>query len=222
MKKRVLTTILLLAMVLGIGAPAAADDWIIRLRGINVAPDASSGAIASNGTDIAGSGVDVDDATVPELDITYMLNDNWGLELILAVPPHDISATGSLASLGQFAEVTLLPPALTLQYHFAPEARFRPYVGAGINFTLFFDEETTDAFNTAVGGVTDFDLDESFGFAAQIGVDIGPPDGWFFNLDLKYVDLSTTAEIQTGALGLLSVDVDIDPIIYGIGFGKRF
>ncbi len=204
-------------------AAAAQGDWLIRLRGISVDPSSSSGPVVSNGTAIAGSGVSVDDDIQPELDITYMLTDNWGLELILATSEHDVLADGSLVSLGKIIDSRVLPPSLLLQYHFAPDGKVRPYVGLGVNYTLFFSEDVTSSFEAAAGGASDAELDSSFGLAAQVGVDFALSGDWFFNLDVKVVDMSTDATITTpGPLGTLRVDVDIDPTIWGIGIGRRF
>ena len=202
--------------------PAEGSEWLVRLRAINVDPDSSSSAVRSNGGDIGGSGVTVNDDTVPELDITYKPTDNIGIELVLGTTQHDVFGTGSLAALGKIVDSRVLPPTLVLQYHFAPNAKIRPYIGAGVNFTLFYDEEATSEFETAAGGESSVDLDESVGLAGQIGVDIGSGD-WFFNLDVKYIQMDTTATITTpGPLGVVDVDVDINPWVWGIGFGKRF
>ncbi|MEM9553609.1 MAG: OmpW family protein [Acidobacteriota bacterium] len=206
-----------------LAASADTGDWLIRLRGINVSPDDSSSAVRSNGSAIGGSSVSVDDDTVPELDITYFVRPNWGLELILATSEHNVSAEGSLSALGEIVTSDVLPPTLLLQYHFAPDARIRPYVGLGVNFTLFFDEEASASFEAAAGGSSDVDLDSSVGLAGQLGVDVGLNDDWFLNFDVKYLDLQTDATIETpGALGTVEVDVDINPIVWGFGFGRRF
>ncbi len=212
-----------LLFLVSLPAAAGQGDWLIRLRGINVDPSSSSGLVTSNGTAIAGSGVTVDDDIQPELDITYMVADNWGLELILASSNHDVFGDGSLAAFGKILDAQTLPPALLLQYHFAPDGKARPYVGIGVNYTLFFSEDVTSAFEAAAGGASNADLDASLGLAAQVGLDVALSGDWFLNFDVKYVDMSTDATITTpGPLGTLRVDVDIDPTIWGIGFGKRF
>lgn len=219
----VLSLALLMSFSAVPGTRAEQGDWLIRLRAIIVDPDDDSSAVRSDGAPIAGSGVTVDDDTVPELDITYMLKDRWGLELILASSQHDVSGTGSLAGLGKILEARTLPPSLLLQYHFAPEAKVRPYAGLGVNFTLFFDEEVTSSFEAAAGGPTSADLDSSFGLAAQAGLDISVSEKWFLNLDLKYLDIDTTATLVTpGPLGTLTVDVGITPYVIGFGFGRSF
>ncbi|MDH5184791.1 MAG: OmpW family protein [Gammaproteobacteria bacterium] len=215
-----------IALSLGLTAmPAAAyeaGDWIVRARLITVNPDESSSAIATNGADVAGSGVSVDNDLVPELDFTYMMSPHWGLELILGTSEHDINATGTLkASLGQIGEAKVLPPTLTLQYHFAPSSNIRPYAGVGINYTHFYSENATGAIEGSAN--TDLDLDDSWGLAAQAGVDIDINKEWFINFDVKYIDISTKATFKnTATLGTVTADVDIDPWVFGIGIGTTF
>lgn len=222
-----LLLVLSLALMAGFSiasvARAEQGDWLVRLRAIVVDPDDSSSTVRSDGAPIAGSGVAVDDDTVPELDITYMLRDQWGLELILASSLHHVSGTGSLAGVGEILEARTLPPSVLLQYHFAPEAKARPYVGLGVNFTLFFDEDVTSGFEAIAGGASRADLDSSLGLAAQAGLDIVVSDKWFINLDVKYLDIDTTATLTTpGPLGTLEVDVDVKPMVLGFGFGRSF
>ncbi len=214
-----------IALTLGLTAMPAtayeAGDWIVRARLITVNPDEDSSAIASNGVDVAGSGVSVDNDLVPELDFTYMVDRHWGLELILGTSEHDINATGTLApALGQIGEAKVLPPTLTLQYHFLPSNNIRPYAGIGINYTHFYDERATGAID---GGNTKLDLDDSWGLAAQAGVDIDINKEWFINFDVKYIDISTEATFKnTNGLGTVTADVDIDPWVFGVGVGTTF
>lgn len=220
--KRLLMILLLFSFVAST-TPAMAGDWLVRVRGISVDPDSDSSTLRSNGASLPDTGVSVDDDVVPELDITYMFRPKLGLELILATSQHDVLAEGSLSSLGKVVDARVLPPTLTLQYHFNPEGTFRPYIGAGLNFTLFYDEETTSGFDTVAGGASSVDLDESVGLAGQFGFDIGINESWFVNFDVKYIQIDTTATITTpGGLGTVEVDVDINPFVYGMGIGRRF
>ncbi len=113
-----------------------------------------------------------------------------------------------------------LPPTLTLQYHFAPDAKVRPYVGAGVNYTIFYDEDASGALEGAIGS-TKVSADDSFGYAVQAGVDIDLGERFFLNLDAKYIDIDTTAKLRTGAL-VNRVNVSLDPVFAGIGIGMRF
>ncbi len=199
----------LLAVALLTAAPALADagDWIVRLRGIQLAPDESSRV-----TVIAGQ-VDVDPDEVPEVDFTYFITNNWAAELILATTHH--RANDSASTLGEvdLGEVSLLPPILTLQYHFRPDAKYRPYVGAGINYTIFYNEKAPGTTVTAIS------YDDSFGWALQAGIDVGINERWAVNFDLKKAYLSTDVTINNGAI---TADVDLDPWIFGMGIAYRF
>nr|WP_070960218.1 OmpW family outer membrane protein [Hyphomonas sp. Mor2] len=209
-----------------IGTAAYAEDnpWMIRGRVLGVLPDESAD-LSVAGAALAGN-VDIGDQYVPELDITYFFNDNVAVELILAVTPHDVEAanvtvpgalTDATVDLG---DVWLLPPTLTLQYHFDTGTQFKPYVGAGINATLFFNEDA--------GSVADgIDYDPSIGGALQVGFDYdldGQPGGWAFNADVKKIWINTDVTVDfTTALGAtVDAGVDINPTVVGLGFGYKF
>jgi len=197
------------AIAMTAAAPAFADqgDWLIRLRAIDVMPNESADI------DPIGGDVDIDNSIVPELDITYFFQDQWAVELILGVTPHDAAAVDTAAGDVDLGDVTLLPPTLTVQYHFNPGGAVRPYAGAGVNFTHFFDESLPSG-----SALTTIDYDNSFGFAVQAGIDFDMGNDWFFNVDAKYIDINTDVTID----GAITADVDIDPIVVGLGFGRRF
>lgn len=197
------------AIAMTAAAPAFADqgDWLIRLRAIDVMPNESADI------DPIGGDVDIDNSIVPELDITYFFQDQWAVELILGVTPHDVAAVDTAAGDVDLGDVALLPPTLTVQYHFNPEGAVRPYAGAGVNFTHFFDESLPSG-----SALTTIDYDNSFGFAVQAGVDFDMGNDWFFNVDAKYIEINTDVTID----GAITADVDIDPIVVGLGFGRRF
>lgn len=213
----------LAATLLGTTALAqdASNPWQVRARVLGVFPDES--AKLSVGNAPLGGNVDIDAGYVPELDITYFFSENLAAELILGVTPHDVTAT-KVAAVGgadvDLGDVTLLPPTLTLQYHFKSESQFTPYVGAGLNYTIFFDEDA--------GPVADgIDYDPSFGLALQAGFDYdidGKPGGWLFNVDVKKIWINTDVTVDfTTALGAkVNADVDINPVIVGVGFGYKF
>jgi outer membrane protein len=204
-----------------------AGDWLVRGRIINVNPNDSSGDLVLNSVTNLGEGVKVDDDTIPELDITYMLSPNWGVELILGYSEHTVTThklagtvVGGLGS-KDVIDAKVLPPTLTLQYHFAPNSNIRPYVGAGINYTYFFDEKVPNKSGVAAAG-DDVELESSWGLAAQAGVDIALNNDWFVNLDVKYIDIDTTAKFKRTAVGRAKINADIDPLVWGVGIGRRF
>ncbi len=198
-------------------AHAEQGDILVRLRGIVVAPTDDATDVLP---DFAGGSVNVENAVVPELDFTYFLTNNIGAELILATSPHDIEGTGALAGLGKVGDVMALPPTLTLQYHFNPDGAIRPYAGVGVNYTVFYSEDASKSLVGAIGA-TSLDLDDSVGVAFQAGLDFDLTDRWFMNVDVKYIDIDTTATLNTGG-AINKVDVDLDPIVAGIGIGMRF
>lgn len=203
---------LILSGMLGFSSSVFAvstGDWLVRFGVSTVAPDIKSGDLSGS----PGGQVDVSDDTQLSVNLTYMLSDNIGLEVLGATPfSHDIEGSGALAGAGKVAEVKQLPPTFSLQYHFSPAATTRPYVGAGINYTIFFDEETTGA----LAG-TSISLDDSVGLAVQAGLDVDISNGWFINADIRYINIETTA---TTALG--TVDVELNPWVYTISAGVKF
>jgi outer membrane protein len=230
MKKTVFAASMMMLTGLGAATPAMAyeaGDWLVRGRVINVNPNDDSGQLYLNtgsGYAAGGEGVEVNDDTVPELDITYMLSRNWGLELILGYSEHTVKGKKNWDALGDVIDSKVLPPTLTLQYHFLPDSNIRPYVGAGINYTYFFDEEVAGNVLDVPGAKVD--LDSSWGLAFQAGVDVAVNQDWFVNFDVKYIDIDTEAhfsDIMTQNSGIKAkINADIDPIVWGIGIGRRF
>ena len=214
------TSMLVVAMALGASAAhAEAGDTFIRIRGIMVAPTESSGGILPT---FPTEEVKVNNSVMPEVDITHMVSNNVGLELIAATTKHNASGTsGTTGGIGKLASTWVLPPTLTVQYHFAPEAKVRPYVGAGVNYTIFYSEKPSAGLEAAVGQ-TDVNLKDSFGWAAQAGVDIDLNEKMFLNFDVKYIDIDTTARLATTAIGTQRVKISLDPIVIGVGVGFRF
>ena len=199
-------------------AQAAQGDVLVRLRGIMVAPNERSGSVLPG---FPGEKVKVDNSVMPEIDITYMASDHIGFELIAATTKHSASGrSGTTGSIGRLASTWVLPPTLTAQYHFLPEGKVRPYVGAGVNYTLFYNEKASGALEGAVGA-TRMRMSDSFGWAAQAGVDVDLTDRIFLNLDVKYIDIDTTARLSTTAAGVQKVRVHLDPLVFGIGIGMK-
>ena len=213
-----ITLSLLLAGTAAPPAMAEEGDTFIRLRGVVVAPNEDSSGITPA---FPAEPVSVDNAFAPEVDITHMVTDNIGFELIAATTKHSISGTnGTTGTIGKLASTWVLPPTLTVQYHFAPEAKVRPYVGAGVNWTLYYKEKASNGLETAVGP-TNVNLSSSFGWAAQVGIDIDLNERMFLNFDAKYIKMDTDARLNTTAAGLQRVGVDIDPLVVGVGVGFK-
>lgn len=172
MKKLTIYTLMFISVATSALAAQNNDTdkkWMLRARALAVVPQEDG--IVSN-----GQGVKIDNSVVPELDLTYFFTPNIAAEVIAAITPHDVKTTGGIDA----GSAWLLPPTLTLQYHFneCPWGA-KPYVGAGINYTHFF--------NTDGGALNHVKYDDSFGAAFQAGVDIPLKDSWYLNFDVKKV-----------------------------------
>lgn len=219
-------------------APIADDPanskWRIRGRVIGIIPDDSSDNIFLEAGGAAApltNGVKVDSAWVPEFDVTYMITPNIGIEAIAGMSNHDVKIDGTdptLAGLGvvddmKIFDAWVLPPTITLQYHFMPSAKLRPYVGVGVNYTALLWNDATDNLERTLGSSVDVDTSSSWGVAGQFGFDYDINGRWFANVDVKYIDMDTTASLHVQRLGAgLRVNADINPWVIGAGIGYRF
>ncbi|WP_308911233.1 OmpW/AlkL family protein [Pseudokordiimonas caeni] len=197
----------LAAMLVSVPAAADAGDWMMRLRGIYVKPDDSATISTIGGTSDVGS------EFTGEVDFTYFITDKFAAELILATTKHSVAAVDTALGDVDLGSVWLLPPTLTFQYHPLAGEKVSPYIGAGVNYTFFYNEDAPG------GTVTAIDYKNKFGLAAQAGVDIAMGEKWFINFDVKKIWLNTDVSLNGGAI---TADVDIDPWIFGAGFGFRF
>jgi len=205
-------------------------DILINARLLNIAPDVGSNQVMAGGAPLAApAGIDVDDAYSLGVDITYMVTKNFGVELMLDTSSkHDITGTGNLAGVS-VGDVTVLPPSVIAVWHFMPSNNVRPYVGAGLNYTMFFSESTTGQFTSTIDAVagpgvtsTGLDVDDTLSVIVQAGVDIDINKDWYVSLDAKYIDMDTTATVQVNGTDTATVDFDLNPLILGVGVGTRF
>lgn len=188
---------------------ARKGDWIVTGRITDVSSGADDSIFTSAGVD-TGLNVDVGNSTMPTLGFTYFLTDNISVEAILGATQHEIRAQGGATDVAVH-ETWVLPPVVTLQYRPAPEARVSPYVGAGINYMLFFDGQDKNGFTV--------DLEDGFGYALQAGADIAMTGPWTLNVDVKKVWFDTEATVNGGAL---TSDVNLDPLVVSVGIGRKF
>lgn len=194
----------LAAALLCCGAAQAADNapWLIRARAVGI--NFSNGQ-ADNLQ--ATAKVEADNRWIPEVDISYFFSKNLAAELILTYPQNvDIKLNGV-----KQGTIKALPPTLLVQYHFADLGAFKPYVGAGVNYTLFSKRDNI------LNGAASVD-NSSVGLAAQIGVDYAISKNMYLNLDVKYVQMSTDVKVGGAKVGKL----DLNPTLFGIGVGYRF
>jgi outer membrane protein len=198
MKKQMLMVALLAAASVGTAMAQASGDspWQIRVRAVH---------LDSVNKDSTPLGLSINNKTFGELDVTYFLDKNLAMELVLTTPQKQrLYADGIV--IGSFKH---LPPTLLMQYHFTEMEGVKPYLGAGINYTRFGSE------NLPPGVSLDSD---SWGAALQAGVDIPLDRNWSINLDVKKVYIRTDVYSDGVSLGRLRVD----PVLYGVGLGYRF
>lgn len=191
-----------LATAMAPSAHAQSSPWVFRARAVNIDPADK---------DKTGLGLSLSRKTIPELDFSYFLTPNWATELVLTVPQrHKLYSNGT-----RIGSVKHLPPTLTLQYHFNPEGSFRPYVGAGVNYTNFSDARFEPAVQTALAPSL---KKNSFGLAAQAGFDVMLDKQWSINVDVKKIQMDTEVRSKGTNVGKFK----IDPLLVGVGVGYRF
>lgn len=199
MKKQRIAAAILFTLLSGaaLAQPVAEGPWLVRARAVHL--DSANG-------DSTGLGLSMNNKWIPEVDVSYFFSPNLAVELILTVPQKQTLTSSVLnAKVGTFKH---LPPTLLAQYHF-PMNGFKPYVGAGINYTRFSSVDL-------LPGVT-MDKD-SWGGALQVGVDIPLTKGVYLNLDLKKVMLRTDVKLAGAKIG----EFKVDPLLVGVGLGWRF
>jgi outer membrane protein len=246
MKKSILA-IALLSTISTAALANQAGDILVRGGLTQVNPDSQQATIyaAGNQTVNLGAGAitaSVDDNTQLGLNFVYFYDSNWAVELLAATPfKHDIMVdTG--AGEAKLGETKHLPPTLSVLYYFDTDSAFKPYVGVGINYTVFFEDDFNPALTgpdspsiasisdgttvTTVGAPLDADdlnLSNSWGLSAQIGVDYDLGDNWSINASARYIDIDTKGTFTAvGGAVPGHVNVDVDPMVYSVMIGYKF
>lgn len=177
---------------------AQESPWLVRVRAVNLDP--------ANKDNVTGD-LTLNDKVIPEFDISYFFTPNLAAELILTYPQkHDLSSDALGGKLGTLKH---LPPTLSLQYHFTELGAFKPYVGAGLNYTRFSSVDLAAGLGVEKSSV---------GLALQAGVDYALDKNWSLNFDVKKVKIETDVKQNGAKLGTLKVD----PVLIGVGVGYRF
>lgn len=208
MKKTLLAIAALTALTSGAAMAQQQDGkWMVRVRAVHIDSD-------NGGSTNPDLGLSVSNKTIPELDISYFFTPNFAAELILTYPQkHDVR---SQLLGGKIGTVKQLPPTLLAQYHFTNFGAFKPYVGAGINYTRFSSEKWGDQAQALGVSVKK----NSWGGALQVGFDYALDKNWSVNFDVKKVYMKT--DVSVDALGGKVGDLKIDPVLIGVGVGYRF
>ncbi|NMP17866.1 OmpW family outer membrane protein [Thalassotalea sp. Y01] len=234
MKKKVISLALASLFLSSVATAASyqAGDFVIRGGATMVDPD--SGKAGVNVPALGGDtplSVSVDDNTQLGLNFVYFFSSNWAVEVLAATPfKHDVNIHDPEGiSEGLFGvnvdgttlgEVSHLPPTVSAIYYFDTGSNFMPYIGAGLNYTVFFDEEFKSAPKSL--GFNDLELDASFGWAVQVGADYQLSDKWHVNASVRYIDINTDADFKIGDDIKGSAEVDVDPMVYSLMLGYKF
>ena len=182
------------------------NHWLIRLRSLTVLPESSSSTIST----IGGNVTQISNQVVPELDFSYFFTPHVAAELILATTRNSVTATGTAIGTVPLGRVSLLPPTLTVQYHFLATPKVDPYVGLGLNYTFFYD-----ASPSTVSGIN---YANNAGLAMQAGLDLNMTKKWVFNIDVKKIFVNSS--VSTSGPSVVTI-AHIDPWLLGIGIGYR-
>lgn len=207
-----------LLAVSGISQAYEAGDILMRVGSASVNPDSKS----DNIDQAPDEAVSANDNTQLGLSSTYMIDKNWGIEILAASPfTHDIKAKGGTLDGATIGETKQLPPTVTAQYYFLDStSAIQPYAGIGLNFTVFFDEETNAG---AEGlGYDSLSLDNSTGLTAQVGIDYKVDQNIFINASAMYAQIGSTATLTGEGQPDLTVDYDLDPMVYRLNLGYRY
>lgn len=189
--------------------PKAKGDIVLNVRVTEIAPTGSDPITTLAGA-ATGLRAKVSSDVMPTIGVTYFLTDNVAVEAIAGTTQHTVRAKGPGTNL-KVKETWVLPPIVALQYHFAPQARLSPYVGAGVNYRIFYGGDDKNGFNLKI--------DDGFGAVLQGGLDVALRDSWTINLDAKKVFFETDAVDRSRGI---KAKVTLNPWVLSAGVGHRF
>lgn len=204
MKRQILALLIGAAIYMPMqAAHAAAGDWEFKFGVHSVNPKSDNGTVAGDLQVEVGSNVR------PTFNLGYWLADNWQIDVLASLPfKHKVDLNGN-----HLADITHLPPTVTLQYHFAPEGKVDPFVGLGLNYTLVYNESTRGALDASR-----LSLDNSLGLSAQLGLAFRVNDRWSIGADVRWFDIDSDARLDGADIGT----VNVDPIAAGVFASYRF
>lgn len=200
-----------------------AGDWIIRAGVASVNPSEDSGILRPTVVSPNGQ-VSIDSDVQLGLTFSYMITDNWAIEVLASTPfTHEVSFAGDLSGLGSVATAKHLPPTVSAQYFFDTDSKFTPYLGIGVNYLMLLETKATangmsvlDTIGTA--GDYSIDADDSVGLTVQAGIDMEINDKIMLNAAVWKMDIGTTISVAN----TLNADLEIDPWVYMLGLGYKF
>ena len=197
---------LLYGCLLAWGAQASSfqkGDILLRGRIVAVVPDTTGTIVPIGGTP------HVSPAVIPEIDLSYYLTDNISVEGIIGIIPHKAKAKGTSLGDRDAGWIYAFAPTLILQYHKEISEGIIPYLGMGMAYIKYFEDDKADQIQ----------YEDDFGAIIQAGIDIKVSEKWYANVDVKHVWADTVAKLNKGAA---TANVEFNPTIYGVGMGYKF
>ncbi len=192
---------LLGGLLLSVSLPSLAADspWLVRLGVSKIVPTSDPGSISPGE-------IDIDSDTGPTFNVAYFFTPNLAVDVLGGLPfKHDIKLNGS-----KVGNTKHLPPIVSLQWHFAPDAKVQPFVGIGLNYTYFYDEHLDNG--------AKLELSDSWGAAFQAGLDVAIDKHWSLGGDVRYAKIDSDVKIAGQKVG----SVDVDPFVYSLNVSYRF
>ncbi len=226
LRKLIVTAMIGCGMASGGATVAAAGDYsgdfMVRLQGTYLVTDDDTSSARLGAAALPGTEASTSNSVLPTATLTYFFTKNLAAELLccFAHSSVNIKSLAGGAGVGEVGGAWMFPPAVTLQYHFDGLGKFKPYLGAGVQWIHFFKEDT----GTNALGATKIDIDDAFGFVLQAGLDVELGGGWYANADFKKSFLDTTVTLHdVGGPGVHAVAKhDLDPMVFSVGIGLRF
>ncbi|WP_041778423.1 OmpW/AlkL family protein [Beijerinckia indica] len=198
--------------------PDAFQPWQIRLRAVGLITSSGGGNTVraqANGAYVS-DGIKASNAVIPEIDISYYLTKNFALELVCCVSYHKLFLKGGPLANTQVGDTWVFPPTVMLQYHWTDFGKFQPYIGVGVNYTHYFNQQA------AYGVLSHLSVNDSWGIAGQVGFDYMINDHWGVNVDVKKIMMEPSVTANLGNGTLLRGGARIDPWLIGAGITYRF
>ncbi|WGL16752.1 outer membrane beta-barrel protein [Microbulbifer bruguierae] len=190
-----------------------------------------------------GDSLDLDDDTTWFINGTYFVADHWAIELY-HLNSADLDASYNTYVIGEDIDVrssdglgdfeTYVTSLYVDWYPVCIESWIQPYIGIGVNYTDIDQDFLRPVFTDNTGRYGLINFGSSFGWTAQVGVDIefGRGANWLFNASAMYVDADPEIEIGvddvilSNGIILDSVrykdNLEFDSWIFNLGVGYKF
>jgi|GEM_PF-28304 len=215
-----------LCLIPSTGLAQEDGDWLLRTGVVNFAPSDGRGLLQTSvGDNLAGSSISLDDNSQLGVTISYMITDSWAIEAAATASfKHEVAING-LDAFGltttELGDTYLVTPTVSALYYFgSPSRNLRPYIGAGINYTRFFNASLGTQARSELGA-ENLEFDHSFGIEFRAGLDWELRNGWFMNASVSRINMDTTASFQTGERAFSS-NITLDPWITMFTLGHKF